>query len=312
MTKDWTGNTSIYACNHRGKEEDVAQGDFYATHPESIQLFLKKCQERNFILPEYIWEPACGQGHISKELQNSGYKVLSSDLYDRGFGWHDIDFLKITRDNINDYFKPYLKCIFTNPPYACFSFDTEIKTRNGWKFFKDLTNEDEVLSLNKDTQLLEWSKINNFYLYDIEDEIVHFNSGFIDILVTKNHRMYAFDFNNKIALKNNDLIHAEDVKNDYTIPRFGYKWNGNNVKTMIIKGCYVSNGQKNIWHNDIEINMNDWLRFFGLWLADGYCRHTKNSAGNKRYTVGIKQHERTKEKVINILKEEFMNSIKIN
>lgn len=118
QNKDWTGNTSIYACNHRGKEENVAQGDFYATHPESIQLFLKKSQERNLILPEYIWEPAAGQGHISKELQKVGHNVLSTDLYNRGFGLSNIDFLKITRDNIDESFKPYLKCIFTNPPYA--------------------------------------------------------------------------------------------------------------------------------------------------------------------------------------------------
>jgi len=118
MNKEWTGNSSIYACNHRGKEEDVAQGDFYATHPESIQLFLKKCQERNFILPKYIWEPACGQGHISKELQNNGYNVLSTDLYDRGFGEGNIDFLQLNKNNIRKEWTPYLNCIFTNPPYA--------------------------------------------------------------------------------------------------------------------------------------------------------------------------------------------------
>lgn len=118
MTKDWTGNSSIYACNHRGKEKDVAEQDFYATHPESIELFLKKCKEVNYILPEKIWECACGQGHISKVLKAEGYDVLSTDLVDRGFGEPNIDFLQITKDNIKDSYKPYLNCIFTNPPYA--------------------------------------------------------------------------------------------------------------------------------------------------------------------------------------------------
>ena len=118
MAKDWTGNTAIYACNHRAKEEDVAENDFYATHPESIQLFLKKCKERNFKLPEKIWECAAGQGHIAKELVAEGYDILGTDLVDRGYGEGNIDFLQLNKENLRDEWKSYLKCVFTNPPYA--------------------------------------------------------------------------------------------------------------------------------------------------------------------------------------------------
>ena len=45
QNKDWSGNTSIYACNHRTKEDDVAENDLYCTHPESMQLFFEKCAE---------------------------------------------------------------------------------------------------------------------------------------------------------------------------------------------------------------------------------------------------------------------------
>ena len=114
MTRDWIGNTSIYACNHRSKEENVADMDFYATHPESVELFLKKCKERNFILPEKIWECACGDGAISKVLQKEGYDVLSTDFVDRGFGQGNVDFLLLSKDDI---IPDYLNCIFTNPPY---------------------------------------------------------------------------------------------------------------------------------------------------------------------------------------------------
>ena len=51
QNKDWSGNTSIYACNHRTKEDDVAENDLYCTHPESMQLFFEKCAERNFEIP---------------------------------------------------------------------------------------------------------------------------------------------------------------------------------------------------------------------------------------------------------------------
>ena len=116
MNKDWSGNSNIYACNHRGKDEAVAENDFYATHPESIELFLKKCDEVGFELPLRIWEPAAGQGHISKVLRNHGHLVLSTDIVDRGFGIGGIDFLSLTKENTVAY-GPLKKCIFTNPPY---------------------------------------------------------------------------------------------------------------------------------------------------------------------------------------------------
>ena len=40
-----------------------------------------------------IYEPCCGQGHISKVLIENGYNVFSSDLVDRGYGTPRIDFL---------------------------------------------------------------------------------------------------------------------------------------------------------------------------------------------------------------------------
>ena len=117
QNKDWSGNTSIYACNHRTKEDDVAENDLYCTHPESMQLFFEKCAERNFILPEKIYEPCCGLGSISDELIKQGYDVLSTDLIDRGYGEGNIDFLKLTKETLRPEWKDYMKCIVTNPPY---------------------------------------------------------------------------------------------------------------------------------------------------------------------------------------------------
>lgn len=55
-----------------------------------------------------IWEPACGNGAMSDVLEMTGNKVISSDLYDRGYGEGDLDFLESRRRAPN---------IVTNPPY---------------------------------------------------------------------------------------------------------------------------------------------------------------------------------------------------
>lgn len=55
-----------------------------------------------------IWEPACGDGAMSSVLAETGNPVVSSDLYDRGFGEVGHDFLTTERRHQN---------IITNPPY---------------------------------------------------------------------------------------------------------------------------------------------------------------------------------------------------
>jgi hypothetical protein len=55
-----------------------------------------------------IWECACGDGAMSHVLEETGQRVRSSDLYDRGFGEIGHDFLNTERRHKN---------IVTNPPF---------------------------------------------------------------------------------------------------------------------------------------------------------------------------------------------------
>ena len=57
-----------------------------------------------------IWECACGDGAMSRVLEQTGRPVHSSDLYQRGYGDSGHDFLKPTKSADN---------IITNPPYNC-------------------------------------------------------------------------------------------------------------------------------------------------------------------------------------------------
>ncbi len=55
-----------------------------------------------------IWESACGDGAMSRVLETTGRAVVSSDLYNRGYGDPGEDFLCPKRRSDN---------IITNPPY---------------------------------------------------------------------------------------------------------------------------------------------------------------------------------------------------
>jgi len=80
--------------------------DFYPTPPGATWALL---EVEKFCSP--IWEPACGDGALSKVLEEDGYEVISSDLVDRGYGTPGIDFLSTAT-------KPAgCDTLITNPPF---------------------------------------------------------------------------------------------------------------------------------------------------------------------------------------------------
>ena len=82
---------------------DIRGDDFYPTPAWATYALID-----NEKFDGNIWECACGDGAMSQVLEGKGYDVISTDLYDRGFGEGGVDFLKENRvvDNI-----------ITNPPY---------------------------------------------------------------------------------------------------------------------------------------------------------------------------------------------------
>ena len=59
-----------------------------------------------------VWEPCCGDGAMSAVLAAHHYKVVSTDIADRGFGTPGVDFL--TCQTVPDG----CRSIVTNPAYG--------------------------------------------------------------------------------------------------------------------------------------------------------------------------------------------------
>lgn len=78
--------------------------DFYPTWPAATRALLSV---ERFDGP--IWEPACGDGALSKVLAEAGHEVISTDLIDRGYGEGGRDFLM--------EWSPRAPNIVTNPPF---------------------------------------------------------------------------------------------------------------------------------------------------------------------------------------------------
>ena len=88
------GNSSV------GRKKD----DFYPTPSECVYSLIKYID-----IPKKVWSPACGLGGISKPLEELGHEVISTDLFYRGYGEGNIDFLKC-KEKMAD-------CVIENPPF---------------------------------------------------------------------------------------------------------------------------------------------------------------------------------------------------
>ena len=85
------------------------ENDFYATDPYAIDKSIRFFEEIG--LSDNLWEPSCGQLHLSCRLKDYGYNVASSDLVKRNDYCIKLDFLQSTKmlENSED--------IITNPPF---------------------------------------------------------------------------------------------------------------------------------------------------------------------------------------------------
>lgn len=89
-----------------GKKEKRRELDFYPTPPEVTNALL------NFLELESctIWEPACGDGMMSRALEKAGHRVISSDINEECYGEGGVDFLTAKRRTCD--------AIITNPPFC--------------------------------------------------------------------------------------------------------------------------------------------------------------------------------------------------
>jgi hypothetical protein len=94
--------TMIGASNHSEAEREP--NDYYATDPIAVEMLLGR-----ETFAHDIWEPACGEGHISRTLSAHGYSVKCNDLIKRIPEVTALDFLKTDT--------PFDGDIITNPPY---------------------------------------------------------------------------------------------------------------------------------------------------------------------------------------------------
>lgn len=170
--------------------------------------------------------------------------------------------------------------------WGCYDPETEVLTRQGWKLFKDVTLADEIATLNRDTQTLEYQSPDALHEYDFVGELYQFSGRDIDLRVTPNHNMY---FQRTLAGNKRgdwDMTTADRMPRHVALKKSA-NWDGEEVA---FHEC-----------GDRAVPMDDWLEFLGYFLSEGHttlCNYapaatcaasTRRTGRQRQHIVGISQ-----------------------
>ncbi len=189
-----------------------------------------------------------------------------------------------------------------NPLTGCYDEKTEVLTKNGWKFFRDLNKNDELFTLTEDNRI-ELHKPIKVFQYDYEGEMYHFQTRSLDLFVTPNHRMVV----DQVISEKRKFVEAKNFDfNNHRIPKQSL-WEGEEKEWFILPPIeFTKYGRQGrtlyqVVRNALKIKMDYWLKFFGIWLAEG-CIDNEKIAKRHGYRVIITQvNKQNREEIKEVL-----------
>lgn len=146
---------------------------------------------------------------------------------------------------------------------ACYTDDTEVLTRAGWKRFQDVDMAtDEFATRNQQTRRFEWQRATYFHQEDWDGDVVRFTSRSLDLTVTPNHRMVATidrDHRYERIVQARDLLGSR--RGNWQLPATS-EWGGERVARFVL-------AKADVRARGVDIDGDDFAAFMGMWLAEG-------------------------------------------
>jgi hypothetical protein len=186
------------------------------------------------------------------------------------------------------------------PAFRCYDAETEVLTNDGWKHFNEVTFGDEIATLNPFTKELEYQKPLNIINVLYKGKMYHVADGQVDLLVTPTHNMYVAFYRSKrvngkkVILPRSEwefrLVPAEQCFGKHCLYLKNAVWNGKNQDYFELPLTQGSDGR--VLEQSHRIPMDEWLAFFGLWLAEGYTTLVKKEGNGYNYIIGISNSDR--------------------
>ncbi len=144
---------------------------------------------------------------------------------------------------------------FTGWHPQCYKDDMDVLAKAGWKRFKDVSDDDLIMSLNPDTRETEWVSVVARQCYDFDGELVRFYNKSLDCAVTPEHRMVYLNKGNR-QIK---YCSASEFRS---------------TRGAFYRGAeYTAIDKEWFELGDKKIRFDDYCAFMGYYLSDGCLQH---------------------------------------
>jgi len=166
---------------------------------------------------------------------------------------------------------------------SCYDKETEVLTDNGWKHFKDVHYDDRICTINPKTNEVEFQSPIKIHTYHHKGKMYRLKTKRADLLVTPNHQLFysPCDFRKspKFALKEAQFL----FKKSKRFKKDGI-WLGKKVDYFTLPQVKIKHGSRHYsgFRNEKEkkLPIKPWLKFFGLWIAEGWTTEGKDGDYN--------------------------------
>lgn len=173
---------------------------------------------------------------------------------------------------------------------GCYDEETEVLTKQGWKFWKDVTMEDEFCTLSPSSRKIEYQRPVRLFKKKYSGKMIHFNTRNLDLKVTPNHNMLIENLKGELSLIRADKYAFSSKIYHNGIPKRGI-WTGKKQDLFELKGIegtkYCFGHEYPFTSPDRTFDMKDWMAFLGIFLSEGWYSKIKNR--NKDYLFIISQ-----------------------
>jgi replicative DNA helicase Mcm len=146
---------------------------------------------------------------------------------------------------------------------------TEVLTRTGWKLFVDVAKDDELAGIDPTTMFLVYAKQQRLVRFQYNGQLIRGFHRNMDFRVTPDHKMAVRPWNQKSGTLCRDCMFcaAKDL-GWYSGLLTRIKWEGGKIASdhYMLPGI---NTQRRSQRENILVPMSMWLRFLGIYLAEG-------------------------------------------
>ena len=241
-------------------------------------------------------------------LQKWGVKNKNGRIYPKDVLLAQVnEYLKLIEGNSAVSEADHPECVTASESMIC--------TKDGWKNFEDISDDEEILTLNPTTNQIEIQKIDKKIYEPYKGKMYRFDGKNLELTVTPKHRFLLEDIKG-----NRSYYYAKDIFNNVNnvVSSGKYKilksavWNGEYLNYFTLKGIDESDlivRRKDLrerYSEDIQIKSEDWFAFLGIYLSDGHsCGTVSGKEKSRGYNVVITQKKQDTQLLIEELLDKF-------